>query len=109
MKVGDKFVLYITKIFKFGAMGRITGDFFEDCSKLWIDSREIYPSRRPITMDFILECDRYLDVRQLVPVLSFIKSKRKWGAQFQNSIIEIEPEDYKLIESKMIKNRESNI
>lgn len=39
----------------------------------------------------------------LIPSLSFIKDKQKWGAPFRFGFLELPAEDFKLIESHMLR------
>jgi hypothetical protein len=103
MLVGDRVAYYIMKLQKFGATATITGDYFEDSSKLWTDDDEMWPARRPSKPDIVLEDDELIDAKKLVPDLSFIPKKDVWGVYFQGSIRTIPEEDFRLIESEMKK------
>ncbi len=103
MQVGDKVVYYIMTRQRFGATATITGDFFEDNSKLWTDDDEMWPSRRPSKPDIVLRDDELIDAKKLVPYLSFIEKKDRWGVYLQGSIRQIPEEDFRLIESEMRK------
>jgi predicted RNA-binding protein len=103
MNVGDRVVYYVMKIQKFGATATITGEYFEDNQKLWIDDNEAWPARRPSKPDIVLTDDELVDAKKLVPDLSFIANKDHWGTYFQGSIKTIPEEDFKLIESEMRK------
>ena len=103
MNVGDRVVYYVMKIQKFGATATITGEYFEDNQKLWIDDNETWPARRPSKPDIVLTDDELVDAKKLVPDLSFIANKDHWGTYFQGSIKTIPEEDFKLIESEMRK------
>lgn len=103
MQIGDRVVYYIMKIQKFGATATITGEYKEDSTKLWTDTDEMWPARRPSEPDIILEDDELIDAKKLVPDLSFIENKEFWGTYFQGSIKKIPEDDFKLIESEMRK------
>lgn len=103
MKKGDRVVYYIMKIQKLGATATITGNYYNDTTKLWTDKDEMWPARCPSTPDIILEDDELIDTKKLVPDLTFIENKDFWGAYFQGSIRNIPEEDFKLIESEMKK------
>lgn len=110
MQVGDRVVYYVMQLQKFGATATITGDYFEDNSKLWTDENEKWPARRPSKPDIVLFDDELLDAKKMVPDLLFIENKDFWGAYFQGSIKKIPEEDFKLIESEMkkiVKEREN--
>lgn len=103
MKVGDRVVYYIMKIQKFGATATITGEYFNDSSKVWIDIDEMWPARIPSKADVVLGDDELIDAKKLIPDLSFIEKKEFWGTYFQGSIKNIPEDDFKLIESEMKK------
>jgi len=103
MAVGDRVIYYIMKLQKFGATATIMGDYIHDETKLWTDTEELWPARRPSKPDIVLEDDELVDAKKLVPLLSFIEKKDVWGVYFQGSIKTIPEEDFKLIESEMKK------
>lgn len=103
MKTGDRVVYYIMKTQKFGATATITGEYFYDTKKLWIEDDEMWPARCSSKADIVLEDDELIDAKKLVPDLSFIEKKDVWGVYFQGSIKTIPEEDFRLIESEMKK------
>jgi predicted RNA-binding protein len=103
MAVGDRVVYYVMKLQKFGAIATITGDYFEDTSKVWTDDDEMWPARRTSKPDIILDDDELIDAKKLVPDLSFIEKPEVWGVYFQGSIKTIPEDDFLLIESEMKK------
>jgi predicted RNA-binding protein len=103
MKVGDKVAYYIMGLQKFGAIARITGEYLEDYAKVWINDDEMWPARRPSEPEISLQDDELIDAKKLVPDLSFIEKKDRWGVYLQGSIREIPEEDFRLIESEMRK------
>jgi len=102
MQSGDRVVYYITKLQKFGATTTLTGDYFEDSTKIWTDDHEMWPARRPSKPDNVLNDDELIDAKRLVPDLTFIKSKDAWGSHIGITKT-IPEEDFKLIESEMKK------
>jgi predicted RNA-binding protein len=104
MTKGDKVVYYIAGLQRFGATATITGEYYEDKTKLWIaDDDESWPSRCPSEPDLVLLDDELIDAKKLVPNLSFIERKDVWGSYIQGSIKPIPEEDFRLIESEMRK------
>jgi len=103
MKAGDRVAYYIMKMRKFGATATITGEYYHDTQKLWLDDDEMWPARCPSKADIVLEDDELIDAKKLVPDLSFIDKKDVWGVYFQGSIKTIPEEDFRLIESEMKK------
>jgi predicted RNA-binding protein len=100
---GDKVLYYIAGISKFGAIATITGGYYFDETKLWTENDEMWPCRAKSQPEIVLEDDELIDVRKLVPKLSFIKDTTNWGVFFQGSIRLIPEEDFRLVESEMKK------
>jgi predicted RNA-binding protein len=103
MQIGDKVAYYIMSLHRFGATATITGDYIEEHTKLWSNDDEMWPARRPSKPDLVLLDDELIDAKKLVPDLSFIQKKERWGVYFQGSIRQIPEEDFRLIESEMKK------
>jgi predicted RNA-binding protein len=104
MKPGDRVVYYIYGIQKIGATATITGEYYEEHTKMWTNDDEIWPSRCSSKPDFVLNDDELLDVKKLIEDMSFIERKDKfWGTYLQGSIRQIPEEDFKLIESEIKK------
>jgi len=103
MAIGDRVAYYVMKLQKFGATATITGDYYEDSSKVWTDEDEMWPSRRPSQPDIVLNDDELIDAKRLINDLTFIKRKEVWGVYFQGSIKAIPEDDFRLIESEMKK------
>lgn len=81
----------------------ITGEYYEDHSKLWTDEEEVWPSRCPSEPELLLQDDELIDAKKLVPNLTFIEKKESWGVYLQGSVREIPEEDFRFIESEMRK------
>ena len=103
MLIGDRVIYYIKKIHKFGAITTITGEYFEDYSKLWLDDVEIRPVRRHSIPNIILNDNELIDIKTLLNNLRFIKKKDIWGTYVQGSIKIIQEEDFEFIEYEMKK------
>lgn len=103
MTKGDKVAYYIMGLQRFGATVTITGEYYEDKTKLWTDDDESWPCRCPSEPDLVLMDDELIDAKKLVPNLSFIERKDVWGVYLQGSVRQIPEEDFRLIESEMRK------
>lgn len=107
VKPGDKFVIYINRSQRIGAIVVATSSpYYDDKSKVWVEDDEIWPCRFKTRPELVLAEDELLDVKRLVPLLSFITPKQKatiWGLAFQGSLRRIPEEDFNLIESEMRK------
>ncbi len=79
MQIGDRVAYYIMKIQKFGATATITGEYINDSTKLWIDKDEMWPARRPSKPNIVLDDVELIDIKKLLPDLSFIEKKDVWG------------------------------
>lgn len=102
IKPGDKCVIYISKRQKLGIICQIT-------SGTYSDEDEDYPLRVNTQPELLLTDEELLDVKKLVPHLSFITPKQKaisWGVAFQSTLRKISEEDFQLIESEMRKIKE---
>ena len=107
VKPGDRLVYYISRKQKFGAISEATSSYyFDDKTKIWTEEDEIWPCRFKVKPVFVLTDDELLDVKKLVPHLTFITEKQKkvkWGLAFHQSLRVIPEEDFKFIESEMKK------
>lgn len=106
VRPGDKFVYYINKLQRLGAISVATTGYYHDETKVWVEEDELWPCRFKIKPEIILPEDQMLDVKGLVPGLSFITDKQKqtnWGLAFHQSLRTIPEEDFALIESEMRK------
>ncbi len=103
MQSDDKVVYYIMGLQKFGAVARITGEYQEHDSRVWTDTDEMWPARRPSEPEIVLSDDELVDAKRLVPDLSFMEKKEYWGSYLQGSVREIPEDDFRLIESEMRK------
>ena len=107
VKPGDKFVVYINQLQRFGATLQATGKpYTDEKTRIWIEQDEMWPCRFPTKHIVILEDDQLLDAKKLVTQLSFITDEQKrvnWGLAFHQSLRKIPPDDFELIESEMRK------
>jgi predicted RNA-binding protein len=107
VKPGDKFVIYINQLQRFGATLQATGKpYTDEKTRIWIEQEEIWPCRFPTKPIVVLEDDQLLDAKKLVTQLSFITDEQKrvnWGLAFHQSLRKIPLDDFELIESEMRK------
>jgi len=113
INIGDKFVYYVNGIQRIGAISEaIDEPYFDDKTKVWLEDDEIWAYRFKTRPILVLNDDEMLDVRQLIPKLSFITPQQKatsWGLAFHKSLREIPQEDFELIESEMRKVTKSSL
>jgi len=107
VRVGDKFVYYIAGIQRIGAISEATDKpYYDDKTRIWSEKDEIWPYRYKTRPVLVLDDEVMVDVRRVIPHLTFISPQQKtkgWGLAFHQSLREISPEDFKLIESEMRK------
>lgn len=107
IKPGDKFVVYINQLQRFGATLQATGKpYIDEQTRVWVEQDEPWPCRFPTEPILVLEDDQLLDAKKLVTQLSFITDEQKrvnWGLAFHQSLRKIPLDDYGLIESEMRK------
>ncbi len=109
VKPKDKFLIYISGLRKIGAICEATsGSYYDDKTKIWVEKDEIWPHRFKTRPELVLGKEELLDVKKLIPSLSFITPKQKstaqgWGLAFHQSLRTIPEEDFELIESEMRK------
>jgi len=107
VKPGDRFIVYINQIQRFGATLQATGTpYTDEQNRIWVERDEIWPCRFPTKPVVVLEDDELLDAKRLVLQLTFITEEQKrvnWGLAFHQSLRKIPPEDFELIESEMRK------
>jgi hypothetical protein len=103
---GDRIVLYLTKRMVFPASIRVTGDLFEDRTKLWPGKPgqpDAYPWRFPTEPELVLEEADWLPAEALAGQLEHV---RKWPAEhwklaFQGQIRAVSEHDAALLLERM--------
>jgi len=107
VKPGDRFVVYINQLQRFGATLQATGKpYTDEKTRIWIEQDEMWPCRFPTKPIVVLEDDQLLDAKKLVRQLGFITEEQKrvnWGLAFHQSLRKIPRDDLELIESEMRK------
>ena len=81
MVPGDRIVFYVTKVKAFGGSVRITGELYEDRTKIWPGKpgkADPYPWRFPTEPELVLEEDEWVPAEELAPRLEHV---RKWPAE----------------------------
>jgi len=81
MEPGDRIVLYLTKVMRFAASVRITGELYEDRTKIWPGKpgkADAYPWRFATEPELVLDEPRWLTAEALKGDLEHI---RKWPAE----------------------------
>jgi hypothetical protein len=104
---GDKILTYVEGRYRFAAICEATSKFYyDDKNKIWPEDNDTWPCRFKTRPILVLADNELLDVKKLVPQLTFITPRQKatkWGLAFQQGLIEIPEDDFGLVESEMRK------
>ncbi|MDP2711984.1 MAG: EVE domain-containing protein [Solirubrobacteraceae bacterium] len=103
---GDRIVLYLTRVMRFAATIRITGELFEDRTKIWPGKpgkADPYPWRFETVPELVLEEDEWVAAETLKDDLEHI---RKWPAEhwklaFQGQLRTVSEADGALLMERM--------
>jgi hypothetical protein len=106
MAPGDRIVLYLTKVMRFAAAVRITGELYEDRAKIWPGKpgkADPYPWRFPIEPELVLDQALWVPAESLKDELEHI---RKWPAEhwklaFQGQLRTVSDADAALLLERM--------
>jgi hypothetical protein len=95
---GDRIVLYVTTVMAFGASIRVTGELFEDRTKLWPGKpgkADPYPWRFPTEPELVLEEAEWVPAEELVDELEHIRKwpRAHWTLAFQGQIRAVSESD----------------
>jgi hypothetical protein len=106
MERGDRIVFYLTRVKAFGAIVRITGDMYEDRTKIWPGKpgkADPYPWRFETEPELVLDETDWVPAEELAPDLEHV---RKWPAEhwtlaFQGQLRTVSDHDAELIRERM--------
>jgi EVE domain len=106
IEVGDRIILYVTRVQAFGAIVRVTGEMYEDRAKICPGKPgkvDPYPWRFRTEPELVLEEDRFVPAEELARDLEHV---RKWPAEhwhlaFQGQLRAVSDADASLIERRM--------
>ena len=105
---GDRIVFYVTGVQAFGGSVQVTGELYEDRTKVWPGKpgkADQYPWRFETEPELILEEDEFVPAENVVAEL---EHARKWPAEhwqlaFQGQLRTVSDADAKLLERRMRK------
>jgi len=104
---GDKVLAYVEGLYRFAAICEVTSKYYyDDKNKIWPEDSDTWPCRFKTRPLLVLPDNEMLDVKKLVPQMTFITPRQKatkWGLALQQGLIEIPEEDFGLVESEMRK------
>jgi predicted RNA-binding protein len=103
---GDRVILYVTVVKSFGAIARVTGELYEDRTRIWPGKPgkvDDYPWRFPSEPELVLNEESFAPAEELAPEL---EHARKWPAEnwtlaFQGQLRAVSDADAELIERAM--------
>ena len=95
---GDRIVFFVTKVMAFGASIRVTGELFEDRTKVWPGKpgkADSYPWRFPTEPEVVLEEAEWVPAEELVDELEHIHKwpREHWKLAFQGQIRAVSESD----------------
>jgi len=103
---GDLIAFYVTKVQAFGGLVRVTGEMYEDRTKIWPGKpgkADPYPWRFETEPVLVLDEERWIPAEDLAGELEHV---RKWPAEhwrlaFQGQLRPVSDDDARLIESRL--------
>lgn len=103
---GDRIVLYLTKVMSFAGSIKVTGQMYEDRTKLWPGKpgkADAYPWRFPTEPEIVLEQDEWVAAEELATKLEHIKKwpAEHWKLAFQGQLRTVSEKDTKLLLKRM--------
>jgi hypothetical protein len=103
---GDRIVLYLTRKMAFAASIRVTGELFEDRTKLWPGKpgkADAYPWRFPTEPEFVAEEASWVPAETLVDELEHIQRwpREHWKLAFQGQIRAVSEHDAAVLAGRL--------
>lgn len=103
---GDRIVFYVTGVQAFGAVVRVTGEMYEDRTKIWPGkpgNPDSYPWRFETEPELVLEEDDFVPAVELAAHLEHV---RKWPAEhwrlaFQGQLRAVSQADARVLEERL--------
>ena len=104
--VGDRIVLYVTKVSAFGGSIHVTGELYEDRTKVWPGKPgkvDAYPWRFETEPELVLEDDEWVPAVELVDELEHIRRwpREHWTLAFQGQIRPLSESDAATLLTRM--------
>lgn len=103
---GDRIVLYLTKVMAFAGSIVVTGEMYEDRTKIWPGKpgkADAYPWRFPTEPEIALDEEDWIPAEQLSTKLEHIKKwpQEHWKLAFQGQLRTVSDADAKLLLKRM--------
>jgi hypothetical protein len=102
----DRIVLYLTKVMAFAASICVTGELFEDRTRVWPGKpgeADSYPWRFPTEPELVLEEHDWVPAEDLVDELEHIRKwpREHWKLAFQGQIRVVSGQDARVLMDRM--------
>ena len=103
---GDQIVFYVTGLQAFGGMIRVTGEMYEDRTKLWPGKpgkADAYPWRFETEPVLVLDEDHFVPAEDLARDLEHVGKwpAEHWHLAFQGQLRTVSEADAELLESRL--------
>jgi hypothetical protein len=106
IEVGDRIVLYLTRVMRFAAAVRITGELYEDRTPVWPGKpgkADAYPWRFETEPELVLDEDSFVAAEEVALELEHV---RKWPAEhwqlaFQGQLRTVSEADAERLERRI--------
>ena len=103
---GDVIIFYVTGVQAFGGMVRVTGEMYEDRSKVWPGKPgkpDPYPWRFETEPLLILDEDAFVPAEELAPELEHVRKwpLEHWQLAFQGQLRTVTEADAGLLEKRL--------
>ena len=103
---GDRIVLYLTRVMRFAASIRVTGDLYEDREKIWPGKpgkADAYPWRFATEPELVLPEPEWVRAETLVDELEHIGKwpREHWKLAFQGQMRAVSAHDADLLMQRM--------
>lgn len=103
---GDRIVLYLTKVMAFAGSITVTGEMYEDRTKIWPGKpgkADAYPWRFATEPEIVLTQDEWVPAEELATKLEHIKKwpAEHWKLAFQGQLRTVSDRDTKVLLKRM--------
>jgi hypothetical protein len=103
---GDQIVFYLTRVKAFGGIVRVTGEMYEDRTKIWPGKPgkvDPYPWRFETEQVLILDEGAWVPAEELAPALEHVRKwpLEHWTLAFQGQLRIVSDADSKLLSERL--------
>lgn len=103
---GDRIVFYLTRVKRFAAIVRVTGELFEDRTPVWPGKpgkADPYPWRFETEPELVLDEEAWVPAEELAAELEHVRKwpREHWTLAFQGQLRAVSGADAALLEERM--------